>query len=714
MAIDVYSLCPGGTGKKIKFCCSDFVAELEKIDRMIDGQQYHACLELVRRLMEKSPTRACLMATECMMARVTDQLEEAQAAAARFVQAHPENPLAWAETAIVVAVTEGGLAAMPPLQKALECSGRELSLRVYDMLWTVAQILALDGDYPAAQAVLSLQAHALRDDARPIELLSRIHSSPTIPIWVREPARVKDPPADAPWKSDFEATLLQSRFGLWSKAADGLAALAAKVGDSPAIWYNLAILRAWGGEPARAVEALRKYASLDVPLEDAVEAEALALFLSDDPLGDEVDRLRLEYAVEGAEQLQAVLSSARCLDGVSVDALATEDEDGPPARAAYLVGSREKVLSAESLSPESLPRVLGVARLYGRETDRPARLEVSGVSSGELAQLKTVLATAAGPLLGAPCKEEVVGRVSATRALLDSRWILPKDVSEKQLRQLFAEDERDALTNRWPQLALGALGGKTPQEAAADPALRIRLLAAVLLVESWTEPMGSRFDFNQFRSRLGLPTLEPVDPDGLKVEDLPATRLVRLVAEKLSDEALATCFRRTAGLNATAAVTKFGQTLVDRPSFEKQPDRLRAYAALARVAENLDRALACVDEGRKAAEAMGQSSAGWDLRELSLRFQRGEAAEANRLLRHIESQHAREPGVASALQNMLVQFGLLRPDGTPAYAPGRREPEEPAAAVPAPGQPDESGKLWLPESQRPAGEKPRIWTPGMD
>lgn len=714
MALDVYSLCPGGTGKKIKFCCSDFVAELEKIDRMIEGQQYHACRDLVRRLMEKSPTRACLMATECMMARVTEQLEEAQAAAARFVEAHPENPLAWSETAIITAVTEGGLAAMPALQKALECSGRELSLRVYDMLWTVAQILALDEDYPAAQAVLSLQAHALRDDVRPLELLGRIHSSRAIPIWVREPARMKEPPPEEPWTSEFEAALLQSRFGLWSKSADGLAALAAKVGDVPAIWYNLGMLRAWGGEPARAVEALGKYASLGVPLEDAVEAEALALWLSDDPLGDEGDRVRLEYLVDDAEQLQTALSSARCLDSIPVDALGAQEEDGPPARAAYLVGSREKVLSAESLSRESLPRVLGVARLYGRETDRPARLEVSGVSSGELAQLKTVLATAAGPLLGAPCKEEAMGRVSATRALLDSRWILPKDISEKQLRQLFAEDERDALTNRWPRLALGALGGKTPEEAAADPALRIRLLAAILLVESWTEPLGSRFDFNQLRSRFGLPTLDPIDPDGLKVEELPATRLVRLVAEKLSDEALATCFRRAAALNATAAVTKFAQALVDRPSFQQKPDRLRAYAALARVAESLDRALACVDEGRKAAEAMGQSSAGWDLRELSLRFQRGEAGEVNRLLRHIQAQHGREPGVASALRNMLVQFGLLRPDGTPAYAPRRPEPEVPPAAVPGAGQPDESGKLWLPDSQRPAGEKPRIWTPGME
>jgi hypothetical protein len=31
MPIDAYSPCPGGTGKKIKFCCPDFLGELETI-----------------------------------------------------------------------------------------------------------------------------------------------------------------------------------------------------------------------------------------------------------------------------------------------------------------------------------------------------------------------------------------------------------------------------------------------------------------------------------------------------------------------------------------------------------------------------------------------------------------------------------------------------------------------------------------------------------
>ncbi len=714
MSLDAYSPCPGGIGKKIKFCCPDFVGELEKIDRMVEGEQYQACLDYVRRLLEKSPERACLMATECLLARLTDQLEAAESAVARFAVAHPGNPLAWSENAIITAVNEGGTAAMPSLQRALELSGRELSGRVYETLWTVGQVLALDEEFLAAEAVLAIQTTANPQDPRPFELLARIYASPTIPLWAREPLRLKDCPADVPWKKEWEEAFSRFAAGVWSEAADRLAALAARVGDVPALWYNVATLRAWSADRPRAIEALRKYASLDVPLEDAVEAEALALYLSDDPLEDSFDVFSLEYAVDDVEQLQAALDSARHLDRApDANFAKREDEDSPPPKAVYLVGDREKPAVAEGLLLESVSRTLGIAALYGRETDRPGRLEVAGVTARDLQPLKSALALAAGRLLGPPCKEEAVDRTSATRTLFATNWLLPRETGLRQFDELAAENQRDALMNRWPQLPLGILGGKRPQEAAGDPAQRTRLLAAILLVESWREPTRRPFDFNQLRARLGLPTLEPIDPDGMNIAALPAARLARVVVEKLSDEALLACYRRALGLNAAAALRKLAQGVIDRPGVGDRAERTRAFATLARLQESSDQALACLDRGRKETEAAGESCAAWDLLELTFRFERLEAAEVNRLLRHVESRHLREPGVATAVQNLLVRFGAIRPDGTPVAAAAPQPQEEPAVAVPG-GAADDPGKLWLPEGQQPAGEKPRIWTPGMD
>ena len=54
MAIDTYAPCPGGTGKKIKFCCADLVGDLEQLDKLVEGDQISAALDQVKRLEDKS------------------------------------------------------------------------------------------------------------------------------------------------------------------------------------------------------------------------------------------------------------------------------------------------------------------------------------------------------------------------------------------------------------------------------------------------------------------------------------------------------------------------------------------------------------------------------------------------------------------------------------------------------------------------------------
>ena len=57
MPLDPYSLCPGGTGKKIKFCCHELLGDLEQLDRLVEGEQIEAALEQVTRLSEKHPEK---------------------------------------------------------------------------------------------------------------------------------------------------------------------------------------------------------------------------------------------------------------------------------------------------------------------------------------------------------------------------------------------------------------------------------------------------------------------------------------------------------------------------------------------------------------------------------------------------------------------------------------------------------------------------------
>ena len=106
MAIDSYSLCPGGRGKKIQFCCPDHIKELEQIDRMLEGEQYAAGLAFVENLEKTNPNCACLTEAKCMFQRMIGLWEDAYETATKFVEREPKNVMALTELATAAALTD--------------------------------------------------------------------------------------------------------------------------------------------------------------------------------------------------------------------------------------------------------------------------------------------------------------------------------------------------------------------------------------------------------------------------------------------------------------------------------------------------------------------------------------------------------------------------------------------------------------------------------
>jgi hypothetical protein len=167
--------------------------------------------------------------------------------------------------------------------------------------------------------------------------------------------------------------------------------------------------------------------------------------------------------------------------------------------------------------------------------------------------------------------------------------------------------------------------------------------------------------------------------------------------------------------NFALALRRLAPEIVKRPNIPVPEYKLSAYRWLVRAAANSTEALRLIDEARKLAEANKQSSAAWDLMELSFRIQLGEAPAVMQLIDHIQRQHAREPGVAQALVQLLMQTGLIGPDGR--LAMGGPPPAAAAAAgggtpLMVPGAAAEPGKLWTPDAPQPTGEKKSsLWLP---
>ena len=78
-ALDPYSYCPCGSGKKLKFCCQDLAAEMQRIHEMLEGGQRAAALEYIESLEKKFPDRADLVTTKALLQSILGSDEKAAA-----------------------------------------------------------------------------------------------------------------------------------------------------------------------------------------------------------------------------------------------------------------------------------------------------------------------------------------------------------------------------------------------------------------------------------------------------------------------------------------------------------------------------------------------------------------------------------------------------------------------------------------------------------
>ena len=705
MAVDPYSPCPGGTGKKIKFCCNDFMPELDQIRRMLEGEQRLACLDLVNKSQAKHGDRACLLAVKSMLEGQLGNMEAAETTVQTFIAKHPDNPVALAEQAILKAAQGDSRSAIDSLVRAIEISGESMPARVYEAITPLATMLLSQGEILTARALLLVQAEiAGSEDTRPVSLLMRILNSPQVPLIMKEDPAWAPPPEGVAWKSEFEEALMLALRGAWRAGADRFRKLADKAGDHAAIWKNLSVLYAWLAERDEASSALRKYAALDVPRDDAVEAEALAQVLGEDAIGPEIDVLSVVYNVGDLQALESRLHGNRTMH-LGIDLAGVVAEGEPPPREALWLLDRPLPSTGVGITLEAVPHVVATLYLFGKQTDREARIEMT-VTRPDLAKAQEALREIAGDTLGSEVEQRVTTSMPATTQTLSWNWQLPPDTPRDLRQSLVDQQRRQILFERWPRTPMRLFGGKTPEEAAKDSANHIKLLATILLMELTDSEDHLTSDYNELRRKLGLPTSETIEADEQTAVTMPHVRLARLDMTKLSDDALVQVYRRASLVRAEAALRKAAQEILKRPSLDSKVDKSETYGLLARLEDDLDQAITYIGEARTITEKAGKSTARWDLEELSMQIQRESAPDVGRLVQHIRDDHMREPGVAQALVSILSEAGLVGPDGSMAGPV-----EEKPSGIVVPGGAASAGKLWTPDSAQPTGQKQGIWTP---
>jgi hypothetical protein len=705
MPIDPYALCPCGSGKKLKFCCSDLVGEIEKIHRMIEGDQPRAALRHVDQALAQHPRRASLLDLKAWLELSLGEKEAARKTVQEFVTAHPESATAHGCEAMLLAELRQPLDAVAALQRALSLVERDIPLRVHQAMSAVGTALLEGGHVLAAQAHLWLHAAlASKEDTSSREVLAALYRYSDLPLLLRDQQNLRPWPDNAPWKEEAEQATRLANNAKWQQAVEIIDGLGQRYGAEPTLVFNRALLGAWLGDERALVAGFHAYAQLDVPLDDAVEAEAIAQLLDPELKASRLNSVVQVYSIVNLDELVARLEKDVRLQPFEFEKPFHGDEPRP--RHSYVLLDRPMPTTGVDLTRDQIPRIVGLVSVFGRQTDRAERLELTVDKGPGYSPTLATLREIVGDALGEVIDEKVFDSVSPAQQALTWRWRFPPDTPQEVQRRLLAEERRSAILERWADTPLPELEGKSPREAAADPQLSVPLMAAILNVEQSGKTTLDHEHIAELRRVLGLEQPAAIDPADAPLSRLPLVRVPRLKTESLSDEELLKLYYRCLMVRAEIALLHLAQEIVRRPSLAERVPLTDAYRRLITAQEEPAKAMALIDQAREHTRSCGVSPATWDLMELALHITSGDFTEAKQTLTRIEREHRDDPDVAAALYSLLYEMGVVAED---IYPPDELEDEDSVPAIA--GAEPVGSRIWTPDSDRPPGGKSALWTP---
>ena len=719
MPIEPYDTCPCGSGEKIKFCCGvDVLTELESVSRSMEGNQFAAAQQQIELLLESKGNLACLLAMKGITLLATSQLDAARKNAELFRESCPENMSAWAQTALIEA-TEDPSQAMQSLQRALELTGTEQSTQILDAaIKAVTDALFQAGQLTAGYWHLTLQSSfaVTEEDQRAAQTrFVQLAQNRNLPLLLKQQLRFPDPAEDGDWQKSFATVIELANRGAWNAGHKQVEALLEQHPGEQDLLRAKACLLTYLGDSTAGPAAWRAYAeTFQEESDDAVEAEAYAQLLNQQREPDQVTLVTTMYPVEDIDTLQEQLLSNRKLKSSPQPPSESFSEGEPPPKSMFLLLSCEPPESGVDLKLAEVPQAVASLLLFGKQTDCDARVECYPVQADN-ESIASQVAAVLGDLAGTPKPKEdqnqVVGKLANAIA-----WhpMFPEDTPPELASQLSQEHRQQALLATWPALPLKIFGGVTASEAAADAEGRLKVLAAIMLLEIDIQTTDPDFQLNDLREKLSLPKLEMLSPDGLDLSQISEIQMGRLPMDQLADRDLLAVYTRSALYGAVKALKASATEVISRSDqLKDQIDLAGVLGTLAELQGNNAEKLELLSKAQQASVDQGRSPATWLLRALPLQLTSGDSPAATETINRIQRDHINEPGVADQFYGLLMQLGILRPDGTPAA---------PAAAA-QPSADSAGGGIWTPDNPNPpsAGEtdqqdpdKPGLWVPGMD
>lgn len=712
--MDVYAPCPCGSGKKVKFCCNAALAEMDKVARLHESRQTRQALEALEKVAEKYPDAPIVTITRAQLLMEERRFDEAANTTREFLKAQPNNSHATGLLAYARFMDVGFHEAKPEIHRAFQVCPQSSP----DVIGSLASQIADDIFYSSSMSArehLGLALRLTQDQEERQSLfqeLMRIDGSPEIPYPLRGPHSLAPLNGPEGTEKDIKTAVRLSSLGCWEIAAKLLHKLTDQMPDDPALWKNIGLCRAWDADNSGAADALHKAAELAETTEQSIECETLAQLLELSDIEDQASVKAARYRLKSTSMTLTTLDG--CDRAVRLPDSGEREDDGVKIAGRYLILDQAFSEEAE-LDEASAPNVLAEASVFDLNTQDGAVgvLSVIGVE-GEARDSATTLVEevlveqltrpegeeedADGPLYS----ESLVRTVLKELLPSQSRKYYGKSIDVVQRREIAKRDGTEFVENTWCNTALNRLGGKTPREAAEEPALKVKLAAALHVLEAVSDAAMLYGDMSGLRASLNIEPEAAVElRDDLQLNAQSVMESHRLPLSDLSDDQLGHIVHRALLIRhvpfAYAVLKEVASRGVERIQGIDQNMFLWTIAQVCRELGYHEEALKWLKEGREEIEKGDnfEEKLNWTMRELQFRIEDRNDPELIPLVDHLWNYYGEKlPTIREAMEPTLKELGipvpgesaggLVLPDGSSATA---------QAAAPSGGG---ESKLWLP------------------
>jgi tetratricopeptide (TPR) repeat protein len=728
MSVDLYAVCPCGNGKKIKFCkCKDSVGQMDQVLTMIEGGQVVPGLDRLKSILDEHPDAAWALAIRGRLLLDLREYDSLSENAERFIRLQPSNPLALTQRAAALVFSQDVQGATDSLLEALNESGQEVDAFLMDVALIVAMGLAQNGVILSARVYALLAISSQGYEAEQANaFLGQLDTSPSVNHLLKSVPQLIERPADVEWGERYDEAVRLLRSNKVLLAQDKFESLRRTASSQAAILSGLFHCAVWRGDLGRQTETANQLADAEsLPLQTRERYRAIGGLLS--PIGSlSVNSQSIRVEFEDVDQSEMALIASDRTEQLSAERLTQlQIPDGEVRpRSAFFIADRVIESGDQSVSAVDCPSSLGLVAVFGRQTDRSAQAVAFDVTEDRIETVRGILAAA---IPDGKVTLDDPQPIPMAFALDDRpiRQIQPKSMAElARFNREFAQSHDG---KRACQLQLPILGGKSLAEAASDDSLAFERAAVVRVLEGHERIIslaGVLAEIYEIAAVEPLPELEPTDE---MLGELTCADFFRVNPDKLSPMQLYVLASNARSTGGMTACNRFAKMLVEKTagsagsggSEKDQRMAMEAYILWMMSTPEPGESIAIGDKAIAFAKINELNFASVLLARLELCLSMSDQEGFRETIMEIEQNYGSDPAVMARVQQLLVQLGIIRPDGSLRQGPvGAAAPAQPGEFTPAAPPEQRSGGVWTPDSpgdsETSGGGGGKLWVPGMD